>query len=111
MQQMIWIAVAIAGVALAVRGGLRIARALREATAARGKNVRLMTGMRGAIVGSAAALAGAGGVFEQPGLIVLGLIIGVGELIETSVDAWALQRQLGINGGRSSSPPEQRPGA
>jgi hypothetical protein len=46
------------------------------------------------IVGLAFAAFGAGWMAQVEGIAVAAVVIGAGELAETSVDAWALRRQV-----------------
>jgi hypothetical protein len=87
-------AVVLAGLFVALRGIRLTWGALQLPSAEDAKNLRLMTGFRSAIVGSAFAGIAAGWLWQVEGLVVAAALIGAGELCETSVDIWALRRQL-----------------
>jgi hypothetical protein len=90
----------LAGLFLALRGGSLALGALRLAAAEADKNLRLMTGFRSAIVGTAVAAVAAGWLWQVEGLVVAAALVGAGELCETSVDIWALRRQLRTTSAR-----------
>jgi hypothetical protein len=90
----------LAGLFVALRGIRLTWGALRLPSAEGGKNLRLMTGFRSAIVGSAFGGIAAGWLWQIEGLVVAAALIGAGELCETSVDIWALRRQLQTNSAR-----------
>jgi hypothetical protein len=83
-----------AGLRLLLVGARRAVRALRLPSGVRDKNLRLMTGFRLAIEGPALAGVAAGWLWNVPGVLAIAAIIGAGELLETSLDAWALRRQV-----------------
>ena len=83
---------AIFGLALLLLGARRAYEAFRLPFGVRDKNVRLMSGFRSTLVGTALVTGAAGWLWDVPALFVAALIIGVGEILETSVDVWALRR-------------------
>jgi hypothetical protein len=93
-------AIVLAGLLLALRGGSRALGALRLSPVEAGKNLQLMTGFRSAIVGTAVAAVAAGWLWQVEGLVIAAALIGAGELCETSVDIWALRRQLRTTSAR-----------
>jgi hypothetical protein len=94
----------LAGFFVALRG-IRLAwGAMRLPPAEDGKNLRLMTGFRSAIVGLAVAGIAAGWLWQVEGLAIAAALIGAGELCETSVDIWALRRELRTTSARGSGP-------
>jgi hypothetical protein len=66
-------------------------KALGQPATAPGKNVALMTGFRALITGTAVACVALGWLLHVPALIVVATVIGLGELLETSVDIYALR--------------------
>jgi hypothetical protein len=84
----------LAGLLFALRGVRLTVRALRLPSVEGGKNLRLMTAFRSAIVGSAVAAVAMGWLWQVEGLAIAAALIGAGELCETSVDVWALRREL-----------------
>ena len=81
------------GTALAISGLRAAASAVMLPATTPGKNLRLMTGFRAALVGAAIACAAAGWLWQVEGLAVAAMVIGLGELLETSLDVWALRRE------------------
>ena len=67
-----------------------------------------MRGFRIAIVGLAIAIAATGWLIGSIGLVVLAVIIGLGELMETSLDAWALRREAEYRATGRWTPPYSR---
>jgi hypothetical protein len=88
------------GLSLALRGVSLALGALRLPPAEGSKNLRLMTGFGCAIVGSAVAAAAMGWLWQVEGLAIAAALIGAGELCETSVDIWALRRELRTTSAR-----------
>ncbi len=83
--------------------------ALRLPPGAAAKNLKLMRGFRVAIVGLAIALAAAGWLIGSIGLVAIAAVIGIGELMETSLDAWALRREVEYRATGRWTPPLSRP--
>jgi hypothetical protein len=80
------------GLVLLIAGSRRAYRAFRLPFRVRDKNLRLMSGFRSTLVGSALLAGAAGWLWNVPALFAGAVIIGVGELLETSLDVWALRR-------------------
>jgi hypothetical protein len=87
-------AVALAGVALVLHGLRGMGRALRLPSETIGKNLRLARGLRSFIMGLVALGFGTGWALQVEALAVAAVIIGLGELFETSLDIWALRREV-----------------
>ena len=83
---------ALVGFYSGARGGLRLARGLRQATAS-----ELVRGIRGCIIAVVAGIFALGVLSAETGFLILGAIILVEELYETGILA-ALIR-LGDRGG------------
>ncbi len=83
----------LAGVSVVVLGVRGVAAALRTPATEPAKNLRLMASLRRTIVGLAVVTTAAGWLLLAPVLVVLGAVIGLGELLETSIDVWALRQQ------------------
>jgi hypothetical protein len=79
------IAMLVAGMLLAVYGLRREIGGLRAPFADRDKPLRMMTGFRAAIVGVALVLFGAAWLGQVAWLMWLAAIIGLGELLESSL--------------------------
>ncbi len=77
-------------VMLGIRG---INVALRTPATDPTKNLRLMAAFRRVIVGLAVLIAATGWVLLVPVLLVLSAVIGLGELVETTIDVWALRQE------------------
>ena len=90
----------LAGLYLALRGIGLTWRALRLPPAQGGQSLRLMAGFRSAIIGSAVAGIAAGWLWQVEGVAIAAALIGAGELCETSVDIWALRREIRTTSGR-----------
>jgi hypothetical protein len=72
------------------------------------KNLEIMQGFRGAIVGTALALVGVGWASQMTALVVAAGLIGAGELLETSMNVAALRRQASAGRGGDAGAPSQR---
>ena len=83
----------LAGLAWAAMGVRRRFLALRLPLAVCGKNVSLMSGFRAAVVGAAIACVAFGWLLHSVALVAAAAIIGAGELLETSLDLWALRQE------------------
>jgi len=94
--------VAAVGMLTAARGVRRSREALGQTPGAAGKNLRLMSGFRQLIVGSAVALVALSWALQSVAVVATAGIIGAGELFETSLDIWALQGRTWTYGSASS---------
>jgi hypothetical protein len=90
----------LAGLFVALHGIRLTWGALQLPSSEGGRNLRLMTGVRSAIVGTAVAGIAAGWLWQVEGAAIAAALIGAGELCETSVDIWALQRELRTTSAR-----------
>ena len=89
------------GFAWAAAGVRRSFLALRLPLVVRSKNVSLMSGFRAAIVGTSIACAALGWLLGLIALVATAAIIGAGELMETSLDVWALKQRTWTYGTAS----------
>jgi hypothetical protein len=95
------IPVVVAGIWLALRGIGSTVAGFRMPPMEAAKNLTIMRGFRGAIVGTALALVGIGWAWQIEALAVAAGVIGAGELLETSTNVAALRRQA--SGGRGGA--------
>jgi hypothetical protein len=74
------------------------------------RNLAFIRGFRLAVVGLALAGIAAAWTWHLGWLLALALIIGIGELLESSLDAWAVRRGIrrGYVPARSGGPPSGR---
>jgi hypothetical protein len=101
--------VLVLALAFGVAGARRAVVALQLPAGATGKNLRLMSGFRLAIVGAAVACTAAAWLVQSVGLAVAAALIGVGELMETSLDVWALRREVEVSKPASAPAGEPSP--
>lgn len=88
----------------AANGASKSWQSLHQPYDTAGKNVALMAGFRALITGTAVACIALGWLLHIQALVVIATIIGVGELVETSVDVYALRQseRWTMKGGASS---------
>lgn len=80
------------GTLIAVVGTRRQATGIMMPTGASAKAVTWMRGFRQTIAGLALLGIGAAWLWQAPWLLALSLVIGAGEIFESSLDVWALTR-------------------
>ena len=99
---------AVCGGWLALFGARSVAGALASPVGVSGRALRLMRGFRALIVGTALVCLAAGWFWQLEALAVGAALIGAGELMETSIDVWALRRELDGRRPFTSSPARLR---
>jgi hypothetical protein len=85
-------ALMVVGSIVAVMGMRRAGRGIAKPIGESSKVVTFYRGFRQAVVGLAVVGVGAAWMWHAPWLLALSLVIGLGELLESTIDIWAVTK-------------------